>query len=443
MRLIRGRRKAMIGFVFLLIFAVSVLVVSQKPAILAALRSGESVEIKFPRNDKLEEDSSVVKLAGVEIGLVTDIAPSDNGGPTEVTATVDDEAWEKLGAKPTAAIRPTTILGGKYYVELTRGGGNGTFDGEPIPTSRTSTPEELDDVLGAVPPRAQQGVRRTTEALDKTLASGGKESLKGIFRDAPSTLRPAQDVFTAMLGTRPDTDLTELVRNVETIAEVVTREDGQLGRVVDTAGTTASTLSNQREPLARTVRDLPATLDSLRVGLGRLGGSLDRLRTTAPAIRPAIAEAKPLLDALKPALTELRPLMTDLRPVLRDARPSVEQLTPGVQQTTRVLQDINGKPLERLNGPITDYLNEKWVGKGPFAGGGNNGHKLYEEIGYLFSTLDKVGMRTAANGAVIGLHAGVGPSSAMGLPGGLDDLLVGLERMTGRPPDKVEGGGQK
>ncbi|KAA9153980.1 MCE family protein [Amycolatopsis acidicola] len=432
MRRIRAIPPVWQGLILILVLAAGIAVLFEKQAIVTALRPGDEIEVQFPRDYKLQANDSEVKVAGVPVGTVEDIE-TGSGGAVTVTLKVGSDVRGKLGTQPSAAIRPTTVLGGRYFVELTPGGGNGRFTDESIPVERTSTPVELDQVLAAVPPRAQQGIQGTTRELDQTLAAGGGDALKNLVRDAPGTLTPTGDVFSAMLGTRPETDLSSLVRDVDTIADALTRNDGQLQSVVDSANTTAATLARQRNPLARTIDELPATLTSVRNGLTGLGGSLDRLTDTAPKLRPAIQQAAPLLDQLGPVLAKARPLLADLRPLLHDARPLVDQLVPTSEQTTAVLGDVDGAPLDRLKGPVVNALNEKWVGTGAYRGGGNTGATLGQEIAHMITNLDMDGMRTNANGTTLGIQAGFGPGSVWGLPGGLDDLMANLGELGGTP----------
>ncbi|MPY81461.1 MAG: MCE family protein, partial [Actinophytocola sp.] len=53
---------------------------------------------------------------------------------------LDNGTLDKLGTEPSARIRPTTLLGGNYYVHLEHGGAEGAFDDETIPLTRTTSP---------------------------------------------------------------------------------------------------------------------------------------------------------------------------------------------------------------------------------------------------------------------------------------------------------------
>ena len=59
---------------------------------------------------------------------------------------VDKDIPAKLGTAPTATIRPTTLLGGNYFVDLKPGGDPGEFH-DVIPVAHTTLPVELDKLL--------------------------------------------------------------------------------------------------------------------------------------------------------------------------------------------------------------------------------------------------------------------------------------------------------
>jgi len=90
---------------------------------------GDTVTASFTRQYKLDPYLSVVKLASVRVGAVTDIERADDGG-AKVTMKLDKGTIEKLGGEPSATIRPTLVVGGVYYVELTPGGRGGVFNGD-------------------------------------------------------------------------------------------------------------------------------------------------------------------------------------------------------------------------------------------------------------------------------------------------------------------------
>lgn len=432
-KFVRGNGKLATGVAGVLVFALFMIAVFEKQAILTALSPGDTVRVEFPRDYKLDVNSSQVKIAGTPVGVVSSVEKTGRG--TEmVSLKVDDGVVDKLGTAPSAEIRPTTVLGGKYYISLRSDGAELPFDTDTvIPVNRTHTPVELEQVLQAFPGDARQGLRDTSANLDQTLAQGGKDGLRDILHDAPGTLAPGGQVLDALRGNRPSDDLSSVVTNVDSIANVLTRRDGQLGNVVDNLDTTTGVLARQSRPLASTVSTLPPVLRTTRAGLTDLGHTLDRVPATADAARPAVRELAPVLNQLDPVLARTRPVLRDLHPLLDQARPLVQDLVPTGQKGTGVLNDLRGPVLDRVNGPIAHSLMTEWHGKPPKYPNGGDGAKFYQEIAYLVTNINNGNKVIGPNGYMINFALGAGSSSVMDPPLGLDQLTQNLSTMMGPP----------
>lgn len=430
-----GRRPwslARIGVVSLALLAVAVLALAFKAEIGTVLRSGQTITAEFDRNYQILADETRVKLSGIEVGIVSDVETTEEG-TVLVSMKIEESAMDALGPKPSAEVTPNTVLGGSYSVELKRGGGEGTFEGERIPRERTKTPVELDRILEALPSPTRENVQTMVKRLDKTL-KGGKVALRDLLAHAPDTLKPAGLVLEAAQGTRPGVDLPQIVSNFHATADVLSKYDGQLGEIVTSLRDTTHVLAKQSRPLADGIESLPATLRSTRTGITELRGTLDKLTVTADSFRPAAKRLDPLLRQLDPVLRRVEPLMRDLRPLMRDTRPLVDQLVPVARRGTAMLNDMRGPVLDRVNGPISDTLMNTWHGTGPYkdSGGGMQAdHKMYEEIGYLVTNLDRASMTQDAQGSLLNFQVGVNTSSVAGLPLTLPNLVEQMEKHAG------------
>lgn len=431
-KLARGNRQVVVGVTSLTVFALFMVALFEKQALMTTFSPGDTIKAEFARDYKLQADKSKVKIAGTPVGVVSDVDQTDRG-TVLVSLKLDDDVLEKLGTKPSAEIRPTTILGGEYYVGLTSGGAGTRFAGTTIPANRTRTPVELDQVLQALPSDARKGLQGTTGHLDKTLNHGGKDAVRNLLRDAPDTLSPAAPVFDAMRGSDPQHDLSSFVTNVNKVATVLNRRDGQLGNVVDSLSDTTRVLAKQSRPLASTVETLPPVLRTTRTGLTDLGTVLDRVPGSADAARPAVRELTPTLEKLDPVLANARPLVSDLNPLLQETQPLVNQLVPASRKGTSVLNDLRGPVLKRVNGPIAKTLMTRWRGKAPKYPNGGDGAKFYEELGYLVSNINNATKVYDQNGFLINFALGAGTSSVNGAPMGLDRLLDNLSSKMGPP----------
>lgn len=415
-----GRASALrLGVAFIVVALIAGVALFQKNKLLTMLDPGETITVEFAAAHQLREYVSDAKIAGVPVGVVTSVRRAESG-VTEVKAKVDGEELDKLGTAPSAKIRPTTLLGGNYYLDLRPGGQRGRFDGT-IPAKRTALPTELGDVASALQPDARKGVRSSIRDLDDTLRQGGTKQLKELARRAPDTLDPAAGVFNAVRGTRPKTDLPKLVSGLEASSRALADQHGQLSGIVGDLATTSGILDRRARDIAAAIEGMPETLRAADDGLRRLDGTLTKLADTAGPARPAVRELGSTLERLDPVLVEARPVVNDLREVLAQARPLVSDLNPTSRKLRSTVEDLRGPVLERVNGPILDTLNSPWQGTGRYAGSGSK-RPLYQELAHLAATADRATM-VDENGSMLNFHAGFGPGSVAGLPISLEQMF--------------------
>lgn len=430
---VRDVSRTTLGLLVIVMVLATIFAVYQKERIVIAFSAGDTIEAEFAQDYKLRPYRNDVKINGVVVGSVTGIERGSRD-TTIVSMELQDGVGERLGSRPSASIRPTLLLGGNYYVDL-KPGGRGPFEDGRIPHDRTTVPVELDRVLARLTPPAQEGMQAAIGQMDLTLSQGGEEAVQDVLRDAPGTLRPAGSVLDATRGTRPGTDLTEIVSGLQSTASALNRHDGQLESIIGSLHTTTASLAAESRPLSDAVSTMPETMRTTRAGLADLQGTLRRLTSTAEEFRPAAQELDRLLTDLDPVLARTRPLMRELRPLLHNTRPLVEQLVPTAQQSTAALNDVRGPVLDRVNGPITQAVVSEWTGTGPYAGGGGNGHRFYEELAYLGYHAAQVYGWYDRNGGITRVSAGVGLNTAF--PMSLEQYLetLGMRQPPGPQPE--------
>ena len=357
------------GMAFLIAAALIATLLAFKAPIKTWLRSGDTITAEFPSSYRLHANESVVKYDGLDVGVVSGVTYS-NHGTALVSMKVNQSAMNVLGSSPSATIAPLTILGGVYDVELRRGGGTGAFTGSFIPEGRTSTPQELDRILEALPTNTRANTQDLVGRLNANLGTQTQAALRRLTKDAPAVMQPAGTVFTAAEGTRPSVDLSDVVGGLSNIGAALTRDSGQLQSTLTSLEQTTSDFAAERSSLAQTFGSLPQTLTTTRTGLTDLNTSLDLLTTTAPAFEPAAKALSPFLSVANPVLAKAVPLLRNLQPLMADARPTLQQLAPAVGTGTNILEQLRGPVLARVNGPITKTIMNPWRGTGPYAGNG-------------------------------------------------------------------------
>jgi phospholipid/cholesterol/gamma-HCH transport system substrate-binding protein len=103
-------------------------------------------------------------------------------------------------------------------------------------------------------------------------------------------------------------------------------------------------------------------------------------------------------------------------------------------RATDVFDDINGTPLDRVNGPVLTELNREWKGSGPkYPEGGGDGAKFYQAIGYTFVGLNGTGAPMNHTGHLLHFEVGGGPTTVVGTTPFGDQLATYLSTMWGLP----------
>lgn len=419
-----GRRSRMsatrLGTVLIVCTLLAGAALFNKDAIITTLRPGETLQIHFARNYRLQPYFSKVKVSFVPVGVVSDVEEQADGSAM-VSVKIDPGVGRKIRSQPNAQIRPTTLLGGNYFIDLLPGGPPGTFSGT-IPIDRTGTPVELDKIARTLQPPALEGLRNSVGNLDETLRNGGRDSVDQLLADAPGTLGPAGDVLEAARGQNPRTDLTGLVQGLETSAAELNRREGQLGSIVDGARNTGTALGDNSEDLSAAVAGLPATLHSTDNGLRRLDTSLGKLRDTADVARPVAGELDTALQKLDPVLVKAKPFVSGLNDVLVDVQPVVQGLVPASAGLDATLSDLKGPVLDRVNGPVKQFLLNGYKGEGPYANS-NTERPMYEEVAGAVTNLNKVSSHVDENGHTVAIQAGVGAGSVGRAPVNVEAML--------------------
>lgn len=424
------------GLILLAGAAIATLLVFAKPTIITALRPGETITVELSRDYKLRPNLSAVKIAGARVGVVQRVRGQD-AGPVLITLKVNRGTRALLGTAPRAEVRPTTLLGGSYFVQLHPGGQPGEAASEVIPLERSGLPVELQQLLSAIPPDAQRSNQASLALLDQTFQAGVGAPLTTLLKDAPGGLRPTGVVVGALRGVNQDADLANLVTDLDRTTRELTATPGELRTLVDSLAVTSRVFGENAVPLDRTIATLPATLRVTRTGAGQLGQLLDRLTDTADDARPTVRELDPTLKELRPALHELRPVLDDLEPLLEDAEPLLGRLTPALDTTTDVLDDLDGPVLNRLNGPIIDAFLGEWKGYAPkYPQGGDPGVKMYQELAYLVSNATGGLQPINASQHLLAVFLGAGTSMVQGTGPLAQTVQDYLSEMYGPPHHK-------
>jgi phospholipid/cholesterol/gamma-HCH transport system substrate-binding protein len=306
------------------------------------LQSHYEIRAAFQSSNNIRPGSPV-RIAGVEVGKVTDVERAKAGGEGAIlTMRISDEG-RPVHADATAKIRPRIFLEGNFFVDLTAGSPSAPEldDGATIPVQQTATPVQLDEVITALQSDTREDLKTLLDEYGKGLE---REGAKGFNESIPywePAYRDGSVVADAMRG-ETGHDLSGYVKNAGKTAEALDRNREQLKSLVTDFNTTAAAFASQDANLNAAVAELPRTLRAAYPALGALNESFPPLRALAQELRPGVQNSEETLDAATPVIGQLRGLVSqsELRGLAADLRPAVPDLAALVERSVPLYREV-------------------------------------------------------------------------------------------------------
>jgi virulence factor Mce-like protein len=307
---------------------------------------------------------SPVRIAGVNVGQVTDVRRLSAGSDAALITMQIDRNGLPIHADATAKIRPRIFLEGNFYLELRPGSTTAPVlrSGQTLPVANTAGPVQLDRVLSALDANTRASLQtllqgagaalngQPTTAEDAvqdptTRGLTAAQSLNGSLRYSADALRASAIVNQALLGLQPR-DLSQLVKgNEELFRALASRQDQLAGLVTSFNATTAAFASRQAQ-LSQTIALLPALLRSSLGAFDRLDASFAPTRAFAREILPGVGETDSTIGAALPWLAQARGLLSRA-----ELGGLLQRLTPATRDTASTLGSATGlvSALDQLN----------------------------------------------------------------------------------------------
>jgi len=321
-------------------------------------KGGQVIKAEFARAPNIDLPTTTVRVKGVEVGKIEKVERKPDGRGAVVTMRIEDGHDFKIRRDARAAIYWRTLLGFQFYIELEPGSDPRPLGGTTIPASHTTNQVEADEVLAAVDPPSQAGLRTMLREFDKGFAKPGPPGAT-IDALAPS-MRQIAPGLDAVRG-RGRGDLAETVRSVSRLTTVLAKSDEQLGALVGNANDVMAATAARRSDLSAILRDAPQVLADTSVTMSRIRTTLDVLDPVAQALRPGARRLDDTAATLRPALRQLTPVLDDARPLLSDLRPALRQLGGASKQSTQLLRELD-PTVQRAKRSLIPWLNRTDAG---------------------------------------------------------------------------------
>jgi phospholipid/cholesterol/gamma-HCH transport system substrate-binding protein len=360
-----------------------------------------------------------VRIAGVEVGEVTDIESS--GDAARVSFSVDD-AGRPIREDAEATIRPRLFLEGNFFIDLRPGSPSAPEleDDAEIPITRTQTAVQLDQVLTALQSDSRRDLQQLLEGYGTGLTyqptaaddkgqdpdvrgESAAESLNDAFEYGGRAGRSTAIVNDALRGRRPN-DLSKLIRAQRDVFRELEGHESQLQGLITNFNITTGALAQESQNFSATLAELAPTLEIAEPSLRHTSEALPPLRALARELEPSIRELPGTIEASGPWLDQMKLLLRDeelgglarllgraSRPLARTSREALK-LLPAFRDLSRCATQV----LEPTgNIAINDG----------FANGAANFHEFF----YGASNTAASGASFDGNGQYLRAHAGGGP----------------------------------
>ena len=364
---------------------------------------------------------SPVRIAGVEVGQVTNVDHLGDSNLSVVTMEMKDSALP-IHDDATLKIRPRLFLEGNFFVDLKPGtpAAGKVHDGDTVPASQTAYPVQLDNLLTSLQTDSRRDLQKLLEGLGTGLThqpnaqedltqdpavkkeTAGK-ALNNSLEFAGPGLKGATQVNEGFLGTQPQ-DLRKLVAGLQKALGALSQNEEQLKDFFTNFNITMAAIASQQDSLREAVRLLGPTLENANRYFANFADALPPTREFVRRFIPAVQETPATIDAAGPWLTQFTVLVSrpELGGLLRDLRPMTASFAKVVNRSI----DLN-----RQTGNFSRCFSNVILPAGDQVlqdGASTSGAENFREFWYLVSGFTSEAQNFDGNGQYTRVQTGGG-----------------------------------
>jgi len=307
----------------------------------------KSYEIKVPFNEATQlAEQSDVRISGVNVGKVHNIALAPNGRQALATVDIDD----KYGPLPqsTRAILRTKTLLGETYIELTPGDANGPVlhDGATLPEANIAESVQLDEIFRTFDPETRAAFQSWMQEAAVAI-NGQGQSLSYAIGEFEPTFTDLDKLFRVLDTQR--VAVGQLFRNGATTFESLRGREGELADLIQSSNAVFQTTARRDRDIEALFRAFPTFQDESRL-------TLDRLKTFAINADPLMRQLVPAAEQLSPTLIAFANLAPEAKGFFEGLSVVIERAPTGFPALRKLFRD-QFPPLLRAIDPFLRNLN--------------------------------------------------------------------------------------
>lgn len=309
-------------------------------------------QIKVPFNEATQlAEQSDVRISGVNVGKVQNIALAPNG--RQALATVDIEDKYAPLPKSTRAILRTKTLLGETYIELTPGsrGGPELADGGTVPEANVAESVQLDEIFRTFDPETRAAFQEWMQEAAVAINGQGQNLSYAIGEFEPS-FQEFEKLFRILDTQR--LAVAQLFRNGATTFRALRGREGQLASLIQSSNAVFQTTAARDRDIEALFRAFPTFLDESRL-------TLDRLKTFAQNTDPLMRQLVPAAEQLSPTLITFGNLAPEAKTLFEGLAPVIARAPTGFPALRKLFRD-EFPPLLRASDPFLRNLNPLLTG---------------------------------------------------------------------------------
>ncbi len=276
--------------------------------------SGHQYRLLFQTGGQLVPGNQVL-VGGQPIGTIDEISLTEDANAA-VEISVDQELHEGT----TALVRASSLSGiANRYISLSPGPNSEPAmpDGATIPTSKTQSPVDIDQLFNTFDPKTIEGLRNFIQG-QAAVYTGNNEEARATYKFFAPSLQASDRLF------------AELNSDQQALSEFLVTGSKVFGVLGERSDDLADLTSNANEAFGA----IAAENEAFSQDLALLPGTMRQANTTFVNLRAALDDLDPLIADTKVVMPELAPFLRRVRPVVSDSVPVFKSLglalnTPG------------------------------------------------------------------------------------------------------------------
>jgi ABC-type transporter Mla subunit MlaD len=312
----------------------------------------KSYELKVPFNEATQlAEQSDVRISGVNVGKVQNIALAPNGRQALARVAIDDK-YAPLPESTRAVLRTKTLLG-ETYIELTPGAQDGTrlADGATLPEANIAESVQLDEIFRTFDPETRAAFQAWMQ--EAAVAIGGQGgSLSYAIGEFEPTFSDLDRLFRVLDTQR--LAVAQLFRNGATTFRSLRGREGELADLIQSSNAVFQTTAQRDRDIEALFRAFPTFQDESRL-------TLDRLKAFALNTDPLMRQLVPAAEQLSPTLIAFSRFAPEAKGFFEGLAPVIARAPTGFPALRKLFRD-EFPPLLRAVDPFLRNLNPLLTG---------------------------------------------------------------------------------